>query len=275
MNLARKIHNLFHPIVGEIWCLHRVVPERSPFPSNRDLEITPDYLEQLITDCIKHGYNFVDTDTFVKKATHCRLSQRLINITFDDGFSDIFTHAYPILKRHGIPFTIYVTTDMPDGCADLWWLQLEQLAGGNVEWFNQTIKEIYNRDNDIAATMHSITSSSPDPSLCQQHSLSWEQLHTMLSEGLCTIGSHGVSHSALSLLSETQILHELQNSRKRIKEMLGVDARHFSYPHSFYNETTNRLVWQVGYRTAVIGYGGKTRYRPDNRLFYRNYIVQP
>ena len=48
--LRNKISHLFHPIQGEIWCLHRVVEKRSDYPSNRELEITPDYLERLITE---------------------------------------------------------------------------------------------------------------------------------------------------------------------------------------------------------------------------------
>ncbi len=272
--IRQKINHLFHPVVGEVWCLHRVVQERSRFTDNRDLEITPDYLEQLITTKLSQGYWFVDIDTFIE-ASHHRKPGKLINISFDDGFADIFTNAYPVLKQQNIPFTVYVCTDMPDGRADLWWLQLEHLANGDTEWFSQTMKEIYLSNRDFAAAMHSTTSSTPDTSLCRQLSLSWEQLRTMLSEGLCTIGSHGVSHSALPLLQEPQILHELQNSKKRIQEMLGVEVRHFSYPHSLYNETTNRLVWQAGYSTAVIGYGGKTRYKHGKRFFYRNYIIQP
>lgn len=275
LNLPRKIHNLTHPIVGEIWCLHRVIPERSAFRSNRELEITPDYLEQLIKDRLANGGSFVDTDTFVKQTSHCRLNQKLINITFDDGFSDIITHAYPILKQYNIPFTIYLTTGMPDGTADLWWIQLEQLANGDSDWFEQTIRQIYSLNDDIASTMHTLTDSSPDYTICRQMSLSWDQLSALLSEGLCTIGSHGVSHSAMPLLNTEQTTEELLASKRRIKEMLGIEPKHFSYPHSFYNETTNQLVWQAGYDTAVIGYGGHTRYQPHRRLYYRNFITQP
>lgn len=275
MKLARKIHNLFHPIVGEIWCLHRVVPERSPFPSNHELEITPDYLEQLISDRKAQGYRFVDTDTFTDIASHCCAGRKLINITFDDGFSDIYEQAYPILKRLGIPFTIYVTTDMPDGKADLWWLQLEQLANGDIAWFEQTMGSIYASKKHIATAMHTLTNSSLDSTLCQRHALSWDTLRVMLSEGLCTIGSHGVSHSALTLLSPEQAMHELTASRQRLEDMLGTEIHHFSYPHSLHNDETNHLVHQAGYRTAVIGYGGRTRRQSNRLLFYRNYIVQP
>ena len=54
--IQKKISHLFHPLQGEIWCLHRVVPERSDYPSNRELEITPGYLEVLVKKYISEGY---------------------------------------------------------------------------------------------------------------------------------------------------------------------------------------------------------------------------
>lgn len=275
--VVRRIDHLLHPVIGEIWCLHRVLPEseRSSFASNRELELTPDYLESIISAKKAEGCHFVDLDSFVAVANGKRRGRRLIHVTFDDGFADVFTNAYPVLKKHQIPFTVYLSTDMPDGKADLWWLQLESMAHGDAAWFEQRIKEIYKRKANLAASMHELTSTLPDPDLCSRLSLTWEQLRFMVSEGLCTIGSHGVSHSALSLLPKEEIAQELEASRTRIREMLGVEARHFSYPHSFFNEATNQQVWDAGYETAVIGYGGKTRRAKERKLFYRNYIVQP
>lgn len=275
MSLKRKTYNLFHPKVGEIWCLHRVLPERSPFKSNRELEVTPDYLESLIGEKQEQGFRFVDLATFMDAAHGVKRGRQLINISFDDGFTDVFHHAYPVLKQHQIPFTLYVTTDMPDGKADLWWYQLEHMAKGNGEWFEETIKRIYDRREPVAAAMHEITSSTLDPTLCPELSLTWGEIREMVSGGLCTIGSHGVSHSALTLCSEEQVRFELSDSKRRLEEMLGVEVRHFSYPHSFYSDTTNRLVREAGYATAVIGYGGATRRRHGNNFFYRKFIVQP
>lgn len=275
MNLRRKLYNFTHPVVGEIWCLHRVLPERSAFKSNRELEIAPDYLEQLILEKQRQGFRFVDMDAFVAAANGEKREKKLIHITFDDGFADVFTNAYPIIKQHIIPFTLYVSTDMPDGKADLWWLQLEQLANGDAEWFEKTMKQIYDRHEPVASAMHEITSSVTDAALCQQLSLTWEQIRTMVSEGLCTVGSHGVSHSPLSSLSTDDAERELIMSKQRLEEMLGVKVEHFSYPHSFFSDDTNQLVWKTGYQTAVIGYGGATRRKKGNNFFYRNYIVQP
>jgi peptidoglycan/xylan/chitin deacetylase (PgdA/CDA1 family) len=187
----------------------------------------------------------------------------------------VFSQAYPILKQHQIPFTFYVSTDMPDGKADLWWYQLEQLAQGDNDWFDKIWSQIYERKEPIAVAMHAITSSIPDFDLCRRLSITWDQLREMVFEGLCTVGSHGVTHSALTLMSEEQARYELSKSKLRFEEMLGVEVSHFSYPHSFYSEATNQLVWEAGYNTAVIGYGGMTRRKCGNSLFYRNYIVQP
>ena len=275
MSIRRKIYNVFHPIIGEIWCLHRVLPCRSCFQSNRELEITPDYLERLIVDKISQGFRFVDLDAFVAAVEGSGREKRLVHITFDDGFSDVFTYAYPIFIKFAIPFTYYITTDMPDGRADLWWLQLEQTADGNQKLFEELLKKIYGRGKDIAATMHELTNSVPDSSLCEELCITWEQLKTMVSEGLCTIGSHGVSHSAMSLLTREKAIMELRASKTRLAEMLGVEVRHYSYPHSLYSTATNELVWEAGYQTAVVGYGGYTRSEKNKRFFYRKFIVQP
>ncbi len=274
MLLRRKIYNMFHPIIGEIWCLHRVLPCRSSFKSNRELEITPDYLEQLIVDKQHQGARFVDMDTFAEATQGIFRERDLVHVTFDDGFADVFTFAYPILKKYNVPFTYYVTTDMPDGKADLWWLQLEQMVNGDTNRFEEIIQKVYHQGSNISDVMHSMTNSSPDFTLCQSLCISWEQLRVMLSEGLCTVGSHGVSHSAMSLLSQEKALEELYASKARLKEMLGVEARHYSYPHSLFTNVTNELVWKAGYRTLVVGYGGKSRREKNKRFFYRKFIVQ-
>lgn len=274
MFLRRKVYNFFHPKIGEIWCLHRVLPVRSAFKSNRDLEITPEYLEQLVVKKQRQGFRFVDMDAFVAAANGMVHEKKLIHVTFDDGFADVFTQAYPLLKQYSVPFTVYVTTDLPDGKADLWWLQLERLANGSEEWFENKVKQIYGRHENIAATMHAVTLSTVDEDLCRQLSLSWDQIRTMVSEGFCTVGSHGVTHSAFSLMPEEQVKQELINSKRRIEEMVGVNVRHFSYPHSYFNENTNQWVWQTGYDTAVIGYGGATRRKKGLAFFNRIFIVQ-
>ena len=145
MSIVSKLNHFVHPVQGEVWCLHRVVGERSNYPSNRELEITPDYLEDLILKYKREGYSFVDLETIVRNSQRKRyglLRHKHINISFDDGFRDIYDNAFPLFKKHHIPFTIYLVGNYPQGTSDLWWIQLEK-AVPDVNAFEQMVKMIY------------------------------------------------------------------------------------------------------------------------------------
>lgn len=40
---------------------------------------------------------------------------KYVSFTFDDGRRDNFTCAYPVMKKHGIPGTLFCTTGYIDG----------------------------------------------------------------------------------------------------------------------------------------------------------------
>ena len=48
-------------------------------------------------------------------------------LTFDGGYKDVLASAYPVLSRHGVPFTVYLPTAFPDRLGEAWWLALEQV----------------------------------------------------------------------------------------------------------------------------------------------------
>ncbi len=268
--IRKKLSHLFHPIQGEIWCLHRVVDKRSDYPSNRELEITTDYLEDLIFKQIAEGYRFVSIDTLLKERSI--FPPKRINISFDDGFKDIYTDAFPVFKKLSIPFTIYLTTDFPEGKADIWWIQLEMITG--VEEFERLMKDIYGDSKPMAEKMHELTGTIPDLELCKSLSLSWGEIQEMVESGLCTIGSHTVSHQGLTRISPDKCRYELRESKRIIKERTGIDAVHFSYPHSMQDDAVRKDVFEAGYVSATLGYGGSIRRGDDMHLLNRKYITQ-
>ena len=127
-HLKRKIYKVFHPVVGEIWMLHRVVERRSDKLEQRELEVTVDYLEQKIIEYKSRGYSFVSIDDIFNFHFSFFDSRRWVCITFDDGYRDNHTLAYPMLKRLGVPFTVYVTTGFIDNLSPMWWYPGEQLG---------------------------------------------------------------------------------------------------------------------------------------------------
>lgn len=144
--IRRKVHNFFHPVVGEIWMLHRVVEHRSEQPEERVLEVTPGWLEQRIDDYRAHGWQFVPIDALPKHG-------RWVCLTFDDGYQDTYTLAYPLLKHLGVPFTVYVATGFVDNRLPMWWYLDKQLGISTEE-----LKEL---DADPLCTIGAHTESHP------------------------------------------------------------------------------------------------------------------
>lgn len=119
--IKRKFHNLKHPVTGEIWMLHRVVEQRSEKPEQRELEVTAEWLEKKLIEYRYKDYRFVSIDALPKNG-------RWACVTFDDGYRDNYTLAYPLLKRLGVPFTVYVTTGFIDNRLPMWWFHDECLG---------------------------------------------------------------------------------------------------------------------------------------------------
>lgn len=290
--ISKKIYRLLHPVLGEIWCLHRVVPNRSWALPNRELEITPDYLEQLILSYMDDGYRFVSLDSMVRNLNKMRWpwQKKMVNISFDDGFRDIYEYAYPIFKKYNIPFTIYLTTAFPEGKAEIWWIQLEQLIANNTtlvvqdkeyqcrtadekrQLFNELIQQIY-QSSDTPSRVFKQWFAGYQIDMAGL-ALTWDELAEMLSSGLLTVGSHTQSHPMLTKIPTEEVRQELLESKNLIEQHLSISVNHFSYPHSAYNMEIANELRLIGYKSATLGYGGSIRRGMESMSLNRKYIVQ-
>ena len=73
------------------------------------------------------GFEIVSLDEAHFRLIEGDYGKPFVCFTFDDGYRDNLEYAYPIFKRHNLPFAIYVPTDYADGRGDLWWLALEKV----------------------------------------------------------------------------------------------------------------------------------------------------
>src|SRR6185312_13660761 len=129
------LHHLLRPLLGggrAIQTLHHVRPPRSSaFQPNRLLEVTPQFFERLLRQLTRADIDVVSLDDMHRRFIAGDFRRRFVCLTFDDGYKDIKTYAYPLLKRHNMPFALFIATSFPDRLGELWWLALEAVIAQN------------------------------------------------------------------------------------------------------------------------------------------------
>jgi peptidoglycan/xylan/chitin deacetylase (PgdA/CDA1 family) len=262
--------------VGTLLMLHRVAPEREGnFQPNKDMAVSPEFLEDFILNAKGRGYTFVSMDQFVKHLVS-GTGQNLLTLTFDDGYKDNATVAYPILSRLGIPFTLYVTTSFLDGDAILWWYALEQLihdANQISLASGQIIPCLSSREKlDAFIMLRDLVMTLPQDALgdrinaifskvkidwrplCSAEAMNWSDLRELARDPLVTVGAHTVNHPVMSQLSAEQASAEMRDSRTRLENCIDASVTHFCYPFGSRNEVSARdfaLAHELGFITAT------------------------
>ncbi|MEQ1615046.1 MAG: polysaccharide deacetylase family protein [Hyphomicrobiaceae bacterium] len=276
--------SLFAPLTrgqGVIFTLHQVVPEeRRPFDPNGILRVTPQFLEAVVIQVRDAGFDFVSLDEAEKRISGDIGSGRpFACFTFDDGYRDNRVHAHPILKRHGVPFTIYVPTDFPDGRGELWWLALEevvrrspavivQMAGtvrnfpclttadkkgayDSIYWWLRGLPEDRSRQvvRELAAG-----AGVDIGAICRDLIMTWDEIRELATDPQVTIGAHTCRHYAVARLAADEARSEIANSIRRVEEELGRPCRHFSFPYGDETSASPRdfqIAADLGVATAV------------------------
>ena len=112
-----------------ILCYHRLGG------GNSKMVVSPSNFEAQMAWLARNGYRVVRlSDLAGFLAGEKPLPQRAVVVTFDDGYESVYRHAYPVLKKYGLPATAFVYTDFLGGGDALTWPQLqEMLASGLVD----------------------------------------------------------------------------------------------------------------------------------------------
>ena len=96
---------------------------------------------------------------------------------------------------------------------------------------------------------------------------SWAGLADALATGLVTIGSHTHTHALLDRANPTDVVQELDRSRKLIEDRLGVAADHFAYPRALPGSPAAEAAVRERFRSAALAgtranpYGATDPYR--------------
>jgi len=241
---------------GVIMRFERVRPRRGVrFQPLKSREITPGFLDRTIRALKRWKYDIVSMDEACQRSVRLASPRRFACLTFDGGYKDLMGSAYPVLSRHGVPFTIYVPTAFPDGLGEAWWLALEAVIAREIRL--SLVMDRKERHFNIASTSEKYqlydflsgwmrTLAPPDLSsairdICTRYSvdlaavsreasLDWSDLAKLAADPLVTIGSATVNYPVLSTLKDVAALREMTMGRAVAEAAFRRDVRHFAYP---------------------------------------------
>ena len=267
-----------------IACYHRVVENfaRSAKTSNPSMLISTRMLERHI-DWLSKRFTVMGLDEIASYLAAGRAFPKPpAAITFDDGYSDVYYHAYPMLKRKGIPAAFFVVTDLVDTAGrqffDRLYLSLRflhlrgqplastmrralQATGADTGSLNHlppsedepfAVMNVFLDNFPRHALEKAITELEKDVSLEESLSgdtapLTWDMIETLHRGGM-TIGSHTKSHLLLSSESPEIVRRELVESKRILEAHLKASVRHFAYPDGRFNPDVVQAVGSAGYR---------------------------
>src|SRR6266851_7200100 len=224
---------------GVILRFERVRPRRTArFQPLQACEITPRFLDRAIAALKRWKFDIVSMDEVCRRAVTLASRRRFVCLTFDGGYKDMITSAYPVLAKNGVPFTVYVPTAFPDGVGEAWWLALEAIIAkesrlalmidrSERHFAIRTASEKYELYQFLSTWMGRLPPSDLSAAindLCKRYSvdlaalsreaaMDWRDLVKLAADPHVTIGSATVNHQALSNLKDAAAQREMTMGR--------------------------------------------------------------
>jgi peptidoglycan/xylan/chitin deacetylase (PgdA/CDA1 family) len=203
-------------------------------------------------------------------------------ITFDDGWQDNYTNAYPILKKQCLPATIFLATDYIGTGRQFW---QEKLAATLFSIYQQEktesivflkkhgLKNIFRLPADSAkmeirrfiARLKKLKSPELSTLLTTFFNietenlrgeenidvfLNWDHVDEMYRNGI-SFGSHSVHHHILTGITHEELEEEIRLSRETISAHIGFSPKIFCYPNGNYSDQIAEQVSDAGYLAAL------------------------
>jgi peptidoglycan/xylan/chitin deacetylase (PgdA/CDA1 family) len=213
---------------------------------------------------------------------------RRVLITFDDGYRDLYTTAFPALEANGIKATMFLCSGFIDRRATAWWDEIAWmlrssahdflppgpwaperlgLSAGDVDASIERVNAAYRELGpepaaDFTAALAQATGAGRRPADPADW-ITWEMAREMRAAGQA-IGAHSVTHPLLARLPVARQREEIVGSLDRIEAELGERPRWFSYPvglRDTFTSDTARCLREAGVEHAFSNYGGYIR--PD------------
>ena len=186
-----------------------------------DTEITPADFEAQMTALKEAGIAVIPMADFLAwRHEEKDIPPRSALLTIDDGYNVAYSIAWPILKKFGYPFTLFVYTDYIRGGP--------KSGGGSLSW--EQLAEM--RDEGVGIGSHSVS-------------------HRDL---------RGGRNKAGDATYEQWLWNELDGSKAMLERQLGIKVTALALPYGSSNPHVREMAVKAGYEMIFTVNGGKLRF---------------
>lgn len=213
-------------------------------------------------------------ESFLNRFT---IPEGAVAVTFDDGFANNVTHAWPILEKYGVPATFYLATgyigrervmrmDTIEAIVFLSGLESLKLNVGSESLLfsldsSVSRKQAFQQLKSLCKSLPKeqaekmvvdLVSQVPDTEIFSRPEYSfmtWDDARRMSRSELVELGAHTVDHFPLSTLDDDQVEYQIRASVERIESELDQRCVHFAYPEGRlcdYDERAVSLLAELG-----------------------------
>lgn len=227
---------------------HRILESFDPL-----LESEPDigtfhWQMELLAEC----FNVMPLDEALQSLAAEDVPPRAVCITFDDGYRSTYDLALPVLKKFGLPATIFVTSGyigegsmwndkiletvrcLPDAQLDLREISLGVHSIQTLAERKRVIKKLTDAAKylpphkrvELDMKFEQLAEGNRSPGLM----LTRDMICALEQQGI-EIGAHTISHPILTSLDDARARHEIEGGKHHLEEIIGKPVRFFAYPN--------------------------------------------
>lgn len=244
-----------------IFTLHHVRPTRDhEFEPNAHLSITPEFLDEAIGAARHCGLTPVHLEDLPDLLANASDSRKFMCFTLDDGYRDNEEFAAPVFRKHGAPYTIFITPGFVERTRTMWWETAEELTraassfqfdfGKGAETvdssshsekfaaFERLANFVQSIDEDEAIARIDLAAKriGVDPeAIVDREIMTAIELRNLVADPLARLGAHTITHPNLARVTEPRLRQELAQSAARVAGYCGRQPKVFAYPYGSRN----------------------------------------
>lgn len=269
------------PQALNILMYHRVLPLSQAMENSFDAMVMPrDEFEGQMA-YLARNCAVLSLSEAVEQLRAGALPRRAVVVTFDDGYADNYTHAWPVLKEYAIPATFFLVSGAIDRTVTLWWDEIAEFvrthavtgideteARNMPEWAARVLRRLNGGESPQRVSrslVDAMNAASPHERRCvleivrsrvdtqialSDLMLTWEQVERMSASGM-EFGAHTVSHVFMDESDEREARREIEGSIRTLEQRLGRPVTSFSYPRGRTSLLAKQLLREARIKTAV------------------------